>query len=94
MKEFNLSDVPHSQTNVALVWDEMKIKSGLAVSKGPGKIIGFCRIDNFNEELDKLSDVDMATCRDPDLATHFLVFMVRGIMCKANTISVLPMCRI
>ena len=83
-KEFDLPHAAEFKTNVTLVWDEIRIKSGLAVAKGSGKIIGFCSLDNVNEELEKLSDVDRATAREPELATHIIVFMVRGIMCKAN----------
>ena len=57
------------------MWDEIRIKSGLAVSKGSGEIIGFCSLDNVNEELEKLSDVDRATAREPELATHIIVFI-------------------
>ena len=65
MNTANLADY---QKNVSLNWDEMKIKSGLDISKGTGKLVGFCDYDNFNEELHKL-----------ELASHILVFMVRGM---------------
>ena len=45
-KESDLPDAAEFKTNVTLVWDEIRIKSGLAVSKGSGKIIGFCSLDN------------------------------------------------
>ena len=62
----------------------MKVKSGLVVGKGSGKLIGFCSLDDFNQELSKLTDLDKSSSRNPELATHILVLMVRGMMCKAD----------
>ena len=53
--ELKISDMEEWQRNVCLVWDEMRIKSGLAWSQSTGKLVGFCEMDTFNEELQKLS---------------------------------------
>lgn len=64
---------PEFKRNVSLVWDEVKIKSGLAVSKKTGKLIGFCHSDSIDTDSD-----------ENDVATHILVLMVRGIMTRVN----------
>ena len=72
-----------SQTNVSLVWDEMKIKSGLVITKGSGRVVGFTSLDEVSEELSKLSQLDSKQ-KEPELATHIIVFMVRGLMVRVN----------
>ena len=81
-QEMNLSQMKDYQTNVCLNWDEMKIKSGLVLSKSTGKLVGFCELDNFNEELCKLSSTD--TEFKAEIASHILVFMVRGLFTSHN----------
>lgn len=44
VKKFNLPHTPKFKTNVSAVWDEMKIKSGLVVANGSGKVVGFCSL--------------------------------------------------
>ena len=73
------------QIDAVAVWDEMKIKSGLVTSKSTGKIISFCELGTFNNECANFSkpminDDDS----DPKIATHILLFMVRGIMTNFN----------
>ena len=84
IKETNIANLKDHQKNVVLVWDEMKIKSGLVSSKSTGKLIGFCEIGDFNEELTNLSQRFANVNEEPELATHILVFMVRGIMADYN----------
>ena len=66
--------------NVTLVWDEMKIKSGIAVSRQTGKLLGFCSVEGYDLGIDNLNSLES----EPELTSHNMVFMVRGIMCKAN----------
>ena len=67
-----------------LVWDEMKIKSGIVTSSSTGRLVGFCDKGNFNEELKNLSEVVANKSSEPDVASHILVFMVRGKMAHYN----------
>lgn len=83
--EFKLTTCPDFQKNVAIAWDEMKIRSGLVVSKGTGCLVGFTQSDDFSCALDKLSDLIEGGCTvDDNLATHIMVFMVRGLLCRVN----------
>ena len=84
IKEFNLPNAPAFQTNVSLVWDEMKIRSGLVISKSSGKVIGFTSLDTVSHELGMLSQLGSSKEAEPELATHILVFMVRGLMVHVN----------
>ena len=64
----------------------MKVKAGIVTSTSTGKLVGFCDQGNLNEELKNLSKVitDNNSRSEPELATHILVFMVRGLMAKFN----------
>ena len=77
VQEFGLDDAKESKANVAIVWDEIKIKSGLAVTKGTGKVVGFCSTGDLNEELQNL---EFGSEKKPQLATHVIVLMVRSLM--------------
>ena len=61
-----------SKKNVAICCDEMKIKSSLVYSRTSGKMVGFTEMGKMNDEQspDKL---------DRELASHVIVYMVRGI---------------
>ena len=78
----NLADVDPAR-NVSLVWDEMQVKSGLAVSKNTGKLVGFCETGCSELGLNGLLQ-----CKEPELATHILVLMVRGLMTKADILFI------
>ena len=74
--------IPEFRRNVSLVWDEMKIKSGLAVSNKTGKLVGFCHQEGDNSDLeDMLNDSGNF---DHEIATHVMVLMVRGIINHVN----------
>ena len=84
VKEMNLPAAPAFQRNVCLVWDEMKVPSGLVISKGAGRVIGFTSLDSISTELGKLSQLSSSKETEPELATHILVFMVRELMTSVN----------
>ncbi|XP_077868103.1 uncharacterized protein LOC144357935 [Saccoglossus kowalevskii] len=71
---------PESKRNVSLVFDEIKIKSGLVYKKSTGKLVGFCNLGQINEEIqtyvDKLKEDDSSDSQkdglDAPLATHVL----------------------
>ena len=82
--EFKLPSAPEYQKNVCLVWDEMKVRSGLVITKGSGRVVGFTALDDVSRELEKLSELDSGCRKEPELASHITVFMVRGLMVHAN----------
>lgn len=80
-KEANIESASEHEKYVALVFDEVKIKEDLVYNKHSGELIGFVNIIDINQHLSSLeracSDDDEAQI--PQLATHMLVFMVRGV---------------
>lgn len=82
-EEFHLKTAEEYKRNVCLVWDEVKIKSGLAVSLGSGRLVGFTCMDDISSELGALSNMDEAEV-NTDIATHLMVFMVRGLANNVN----------
>ena len=81
VKEANIT-LEHEKY-VALIFDEVKVKEDLVYNKHSGELIGFVDITDINQHLSAIE----RTCNDeeahiPQLATHMLVFMVRGI-CSA-----------
>ncbi|XP_033103726.1 uncharacterized protein LOC117106473, partial [Anneissia japonica] len=64
--------------HVVLLFDEMKVKSGLFFSVSSGKIIGTTDVGNLANEMHSFE----RKCRgnpDPPIATHVLVLMLRGL---------------
>lgn len=82
--EFIPASCADYEKNVALVWDEMRIKSGLVLSRGTGDLIGFVQADEFSTSMDNLANFGAESQEDDQLATHIMVFMVDGLMCHAN----------
>ena len=78
-----LEKIPEYKKNVAICYDEMKIKSSLVYSRTLGKMVGFTEIGNMNDEFktfqEKLEREQSADKLDRELASHVIVFMVRGI---------------
>ena len=71
------------EKNVSLIFDEMKIKSGLVFCKTTGKLVGFTEMGSINDalnEFERRCDSDKEG-RDSELnlAQYVIVFMVRGI---------------
>jgi hypothetical protein len=81
-QEFDVENAPDYKKNVCLVWDEMKIKSGIAVAKNTGKLVGFCHLENSDVDFDNL--LGSKTKNDKEPATHVMVLMVRGILSNVN----------
>ena len=69
---------PVHERNVSLLFDEMKVKAGLAFSVRSGKVIGFTDVGSLANEV---ADFERK-CRgesEPAVASHVLVLMVLGI---------------
>ena len=47
--EIRLTEMKDHERNCTLLFDEMKIKSGLVFSRPAGKLIGFTEIRDINE---------------------------------------------
>ena len=64
---------------VVLLWDEMKIKENLVFDKHTCELVGFTDVGDINNQLDKVEQ----QCQSPkgahSVATHMLLFMVRGM---------------
>ena len=74
-----------SERNVSLLFDEMRIKSGLVFCRSTGKLVGFTEMGDINDALDEFKrkcQGDISADNNPDLAKYVIVFMVRGILSK------------
>ena len=91
VEEFNLPDCQDYKKNVSLVWDEMNIRSRLVVTKSSGRVIGFTSLDDVGTELTRLSDMTYPE-KEPELAAHILVFMVRGLIVGVNLPFIWHLC--
>ena len=81
LKEVDFSEERNKY--VTLIWDEMKIKEGLVFDKYNCQLIGFVDCGDINHILDSLEHQCTSPDKEPhsnrNVATHMLVFMVRGI---------------
>ena len=73
---------PHDH-NVALLFDEMRIKSGLVFSKATGKLAGFCDMGNVNDELNKFQKY-FTVSAEAEMASHALTLMGRDLFRHFN----------
>ena len=67
--------------NLCLAYDGMKIK-GLIYNKYTDQLVGFVALDDVNDhilEFERACQSPDCTAQKPDLATHMLVLLVRGI---------------
>ena len=79
--EANLESSEHN-CYVCLIFDECKIKEDLVYDKHTGELIGFVDITDINNHLksiEKSYDKSTAATSVQKLATHMLMFMVRGL---------------
>ena len=76
-KDIGFNTLPAFKKSVSVIFDEMKIKTGL-VYTSKGTLVGFTDLGDLNNELQKFqrASVDMA---QPPIASHVLAVMVRGI---------------
>ena len=77
--DIKLSTLREHEKNVSLLFDEMKIKSGLVFSRSTGRLVGFTDLGDVNNELDDFNRFIKQGCKEPDLATHVLTLMARGL---------------
>lgn len=72
------------KSEVSLLFDEVKIKSGLVYCTETGKLIGFCDLGTVNNELYAYNAKEK---RLPELATHILAIMMRGIFSRIECVT-------
>ncbi|XP_047142661.1 uncharacterized protein LOC124816953 [Hydra vulgaris] len=85
--KIDLPNIKDHQRHVSIIFDEMKIKSGLAFSSSTGKMVWFTEIGSINELLvefeNKYSESkEKSQVEDPTdrpVASYVTVLMVRGI---------------
>lgn len=79
----NIDQLEDWQKYTVLTFDEVRIKSDLVYHKDTGNLIGFVDIGKINNCLSDLQwSLESNTSSDPKLATHMLVFMVRGLFTR------------
>ena len=68
---------------MVLLIDEIKVKESLVYDKYNCKVVGFVELEDINHQLKELENPQSAS-HVPPIATHLLVFMVKGIFtsCK------------
>ena len=80
-REAKLDEIEDWQKFVCLTYDEMKVKEGLVYNKYTDQLVGFVALDDVSNhilEFERLCQSE-GTTQKPDLASHMLVLLVRGI---------------
>ena len=66
------------QHTVGILFDEIKIKSGLVYSKQTGVIVGFCDMRDMNNELEHFKN-QIENKGEDNPSRYVLTFKVRGV---------------
>ena len=82
-KDVQFESLPSFKRNVTLVFDEMRIKDDLIYNTATGALIGFIEQGSGNDAIDELVNNDAG---EPQLATHILALMVRGIFTNMRSV--------
>ena len=77
VKEANISK--DKDRFVILIWDEMKIKENLVFDKHTCELLGFIDVGDINNELNKVEQCQSVGLTHCNVATHMLLFMIRGM---------------
>ena len=80
LEESELINKVDYQKYVCVVFDEVKIKEGLVYDKEECNLIGFVDLDDINNHLQAF-ELSLSASK-LKLATHMVVFMVRGLFSK------------
>ena len=79
MREAKLNEIPEYQKYVGLIFDEVKVKEELVYNKESMEIIGIVDLGDLSKQL-KLYEMSCTQEEfKPQVATHILMFMVRGL---------------
>ena len=81
IKEAKVTTLQDFEKFVAVAFDEVKIREDLVYDKHTGQVVGFINLGNFNHQLHALTEAceSCTTFKADTVATHMLVFMVRGL---------------
>ena len=64
-----------------MLFDEIKIKSGLVYSESTGCIVRFSELGNINEELNEFErKLQNSSTKSKELETYVICFMARGLL--------------
>ena len=76
-----INSLKEFEKNVSLIFDEIKIKSGLIYKKSSGKLIGFTEMGELNESINEFQrGCDEGKSElDRQFSKYVNMFMVRGI---------------
>ena len=79
--DLKVSTLQRYAKQTILLFDEIKIKSGLVYSKSTGCIVGFTELGDINEELNEFERTfQNSSTRSKELATYVICFMARGLL--------------
>ena len=78
-EDSDITNMKGHDKQLILLFDEMKIKSGLVYSKSSGRVIGFTKLSCMNDELNEF-ERRTSDNKTKELATYVLCFVVRGLV--------------
>lgn len=79
--DLGLDSLPEDHRICSILFDEMKIRSGLVFSSKTGRLIGFTELGQLNEELQGFEEsVSKNKKESREMATHVLSVMARGLL--------------
>lgn len=82
MQDYSIIDDP-LKTNISILFDEVKVKSGLVYCSETGRLIGFCDLGSINNAIYNFC---ISETSEPDIATHILAIMIRGIFSRLECV--------
>ena len=78
------TELKEFEKHIILLFDEMKIKSGLMYGKSSVTVVGFAELANINEELNEFDRAVNGVNQEKKLASHVLFVMARGLFKHIN----------
>ena len=78
-KDNDITNMKPNEKQAILLFDEMRIKSGLLYSKSSGRVISFTELGDMNNELSKF-ERRMSNNKPKELGTNVLCFIVRSLV--------------
>ena len=82
MDAVDFGSIKEYQENVSLIFDEVKIKSGLIFCKSTGRLAGFSKMGDMNDAtsgFERSVREEKTSASELSLARYVIVFLVKGI---------------
>ena len=80
LNEIKMEERQPHQKYIAIVHDEMKIKSELVYQKSTGRLVGFVNLGQFQDKLRSFqNEINNRSAPEHNIAKHMFVIMVRGL---------------